>query len=1040
MAMQPHEVGPQPVCFGHQQPEVEVVGSGEPPNLEKAEITELPTLLRVADPDEILICDKSRRPSDRYVHPLLQAAPAISDCISFVHADAVMGLTSPIPRCQELPRSAFGHLRPGDILVSVSHGWRYQGHPDPTGEKLDVIKRHIRTLQDSLTTQEPVPRILMFLDFLSITQRPFAVYQPDRTEEEQRLFLEALKLMHWVYLRSDHVIHVDIVVSDVPDHGDVYTAEMSDGVDFLQLGTNIQVSHSASPQIGIFDEIVDLDLKHKILFELGYTDDWAARLQSKFDATDLESDDDIWAIDKHGNSYDVRRSEDHIELNPIPEPQNFPLEFQAISSKPGSQSGDRDEDDDILSTAPEDFGWTKSTTSCSLAVVKRVSSSRSRVAGTFRKMPFGKCNMIPVADRGWVYLERFITAAKIACQGEKSLKSICITESQETLQWMRETARLLNKSFLSKSEHHEVSRTLAGSKRELCTKLFSAASVDKQKMDAGQPPSRDAAIVADLMEDICERLLKERKSEIAQQRSRAAQQSTALRILSAGSTSLLDLLFGPPRFYVNPDLLSVARGNMKLASSHSQSYLSLRHIFGVLIGSGVSAYAGFVIIPLHDIRHDATVTHWYECALSCSLIFTPLLICLAIVLANCGFFRPVLGSPLGVRFFFKASVAAAWSPFPIIWMTTHYIAYPAVWIMSPIYATASIIMVHVLLLLEIPNGHRRKHLATVISLGIFQLLLVLYLLFILGMAGLSSLISDLNHWLASIAAALILPFGRKLGGKLLVLLGSNIHHSLGTLAVFWACIMAALVTPLAMGSTSALGTAILMAFADVFVEMLALLTVVPQDLHLCGWTLTHEDYVLLASTPLSSRLMRQAGVLEPEVISRELIRQYEGRWLVHFLSLEQGDALAPLIVLTFWTVLFFSENSISFAGIGIDEYGWTRPDSTDGSEMGRVTTLYKNTGIFILLNMTSLSVINRFFRKRYNLGLGQAQTWILDQYGWELIFFTVFAVYQLFCGLMIACGVDTSFSMKALVDPWEWFTSDTLPQLYVKKGFPATRP
>lgn len=44
---------------------------------------------------------------------------------------------------------------------------------------------------------------VLFYDFLSITQRPFARGQPPRTIEEQNLFHQALTQMTYVYLYAD---------------------------------------------------------------------------------------------------------------------------------------------------------------------------------------------------------------------------------------------------------------------------------------------------------------------------------------------------------------------------------------------------------------------------------------------------------------------------------------------------------------------------------------------------------------------------------------------------------------------------------------------------------------------------------------------------------------------------------------------------------------------------------------------------------------------------------------------------------------------
>ena len=58
-----------------------------------------------------------------------------------------------MPRCQALPQAAFASpsdasalLRRGDrSVLALSHGWLSAAHPDPQGETLRALKRHLRS-------------------------------------------------------------------------------------------------------------------------------------------------------------------------------------------------------------------------------------------------------------------------------------------------------------------------------------------------------------------------------------------------------------------------------------------------------------------------------------------------------------------------------------------------------------------------------------------------------------------------------------------------------------------------------------------------------------------------------------------------------------------------------------------------------------------------------------------------------------------------------------------------------------------------------
>ena len=100
---------------------------------------------------------------------------------------------APIPRCQALPSHAFSKLTGRSILVSLSHGWFFQTHPDPNGEKLDLIRN---LFAPQLRERYPHTDIQVFFDFLASPQRP-------RTTAEDEIFAVAMDRMNSIFFWCD---------------------------------------------------------------------------------------------------------------------------------------------------------------------------------------------------------------------------------------------------------------------------------------------------------------------------------------------------------------------------------------------------------------------------------------------------------------------------------------------------------------------------------------------------------------------------------------------------------------------------------------------------------------------------------------------------------------------------------------------------------------------------------------------------------------------------------------------------------------------
>ena len=117
------------------------------------------------------------------LHPLELNDKLAFEIIKTVRLDYFEGerLTSPIPRYQDLPSKAFSKLTGRSILVSISHGWLFQAHPDPYGAKLDLIKN---VFAPQLRERYPHTDIQVFYDYLSLPQEPWETYDEEELYQD----------------------------------------------------------------------------------------------------------------------------------------------------------------------------------------------------------------------------------------------------------------------------------------------------------------------------------------------------------------------------------------------------------------------------------------------------------------------------------------------------------------------------------------------------------------------------------------------------------------------------------------------------------------------------------------------------------------------------------------------------------------------------------------------------------------------------------------------------------------------------------------
>ena len=144
---------------------------------------------------------------------------------------------APIPRCQALPDHAFSKLTGRSILVALSHGWFFQTHPDPYGEKLDLIRN---VFAPKLRERYPHTDIQVFFDYLASPQRP-------RTKSEDKIFAVAMDRMNSMYVYADVIVFLEV---DLPTIGmTVHTSDVDlSRYKFFDFVDTIQVSETSSKQ------------------------------------------------------------------------------------------------------------------------------------------------------------------------------------------------------------------------------------------------------------------------------------------------------------------------------------------------------------------------------------------------------------------------------------------------------------------------------------------------------------------------------------------------------------------------------------------------------------------------------------------------------------------------------------------------------------------------------------------------------------------------------------------------------------------------
>jgi len=178
------------------------------------------------------------------MHPLFKHHPRAAITMRFIRLEELLRLSAPLPRCQDLPDDVFGVMRSCDKLVAVSHGWRFQVHPDPYGAETATLRRQLRRILDRYGGRGT--ELYVFLDFLAIPQRPFKPGQADRSDDEEDIFHEALLHLDAVFLYADFFVHVDMPMEVPRDDGELYFArpEHAPSLGLREVGGVLQCADS----------------------------------------------------------------------------------------------------------------------------------------------------------------------------------------------------------------------------------------------------------------------------------------------------------------------------------------------------------------------------------------------------------------------------------------------------------------------------------------------------------------------------------------------------------------------------------------------------------------------------------------------------------------------------------------------------------------------------------------------------------------------------------------------------------------------------
>jgi len=425
-------------------------------------------------------------------HPMTKNIQ-IMQCIKLVRGPAFKSLPSPVPRCQDLSDDSFDiPSSASDLVIATSHAWRNQVHPDVHGTKLKSINR----LLDEAGIQETRDqRVLHFFDFASITQRPFQAGQADRSVSELATFKSALFVMHNVYFLADRIVHLASEHQSLRGEGDVFHVRAK------------ELKHFKFAQVGAWVQLAPSDTENTIEVEP------VCARESGRSNTSMNSTNDkmshVGSLMSHQMSH-AGSLMSHVVSS---------LRGNLPNAVPKSTCGAFDCVEAVGDEAIVSVGQ----------LVERLESASADMVVTLRRFPFGRVNDIPADDRGWVFLERFITMVKCAMLDPESAQKVVLTNSDAILRQIHDGANHLRRASekdeqTGRSDRKKLQQVLGEFVAELKTKRFSAASTDKLQIDSKSKMTNapsDLEVVEGIMEEFVTHLSFHWHSDAARQQKRA---------------------------------------------------------------------------------------------------------------------------------------------------------------------------------------------------------------------------------------------------------------------------------------------------------------------------------------------------------------------------------------------------------------------------------------------------------------------------------------------------------------------------------------
>ncbi|CAE8645589.1 unnamed protein product, partial [Polarella glacialis] len=149
------------------------------------------------------------------------------------------------------------------------------------------------------------------------------------------------------------------------------------------------------------------------------------------------------------------------------------------------------------------------------------------------RYPFGRPNTIPSNERGWIFLERFITMVKCAMVDPEAAADIVISNSEELKESILRGSERLRQAAADERPQEALRKVFESFVSELAQKQFSAASADGDQMGiASGGLSEDASVVCAIMTEFITHLSASWQADAAKQQRRAAKVARALGALT----------------------------------------------------------------------------------------------------------------------------------------------------------------------------------------------------------------------------------------------------------------------------------------------------------------------------------------------------------------------------------------------------------------------------------------------------------------------------------------------------------------------------